>query len=302
MTPDEIFATPLQYGAKPFNCLHWKLWQENFHLPLSPAEERQESRALAKIKNPEMDDKAYDKLVPLDEAKFTRETQVFETWVSKKRQYSSKNLYKLSKLQANFKRWAEQKQVPEMLDIEEYCYMVRFLNALAKRKRIPEPSLKQYSHPAEPGSYKRVTSKVGRVYGTWQLTALVSETEHAHYSTFYRAKCVICGHVIEKFSYSRLGQKCGSCLRLAKPASNKEIEVDKEGYLKAKLVIWQVPGGVLVQPDQPPDATACATQFKLGEAAPWVLLEVNREPIARPKEPSRIDTKILTLLDDMPGM
>jgi hypothetical protein len=277
---------------------------------MSPVQLRKQDKYNAALRDETLTSAEYDKLVPLDKALQDREMAVWTAWEKREKLYSSRALYRQSGLVASYKRWAESKEVPELLDIEEFCYMVGYLNKLAKRRTIPEPSLLSFAHPLRPGDYEKIKTKVGRVYGTWQLTHLLSEVENANYKTFYIAKCIVCGHVVQRFSYSRIAQPCGACARLAKPAPDiRKTEYD-DGTLVNKVTVWQVPGGVLVQPEQPENATACAVQVKRGEPAPWMKLELEVESDQLPKhlqkqeepvkEMSEFDKAIMNL--DIPGM
>jgi hypothetical protein len=109
-----------------------------------------------------------------------------------------------------------------------------------------------------------------------------------------------CGHTVESFSYSRVSHPCPACAKVGR-AERRLVEKGKS----VELTIWLLQEGVTVSKARPDGAIAKAVQTKIDEVVQWEHLEdrkIKEENTETLKEQTHADNRILTLLDDMPGM
>jgi hypothetical protein len=310
----EVFDKPLPYRVPPFESQHWVEWKRSWCLDLSPKQARDMLKAnLISIGTTTAKDFALE--YPITEA-FRTDEFVYKSWETLEKQYSARYLYKALNYTAIYTSWRDRLKLPDKLDIRELVFLMEWFNKATGKRVFKKFNSGHYKHPIPAGEWERVRSKVGNVYGTWRLKSCLSESESTRLNPKYVAECMACGHTMKNFSYSRIAHPCPACERAGR--AEKRI-ADKQGK-PLEITIWQMPNGVTVSSTRPDGAIAKALQTRVGEVVQWEYLkdrviEKQEEPeAAQPKtetveevvEPatvhSAVDKRVLTLLDDMPGM
>jgi hypothetical protein len=303
-TPDDIFRVALPYKITPFESEHWRLWKEFWQLALPPDAVREMDKQGYIARGGTARD--FSLANPITQA-FHNAKAVYQSWETLVKQYSPRHIHKASGFTSSYQRWKEHKKIPDNLDIQEFSFLVEWVNKSTGREVIKRFNSANYRHPVPTGEWVKIQSKVGNVYGTWRLRACVSESENTAYNPKYVAECMACGHTINSFSYSRICHPCPAC---AKSGRAEKRLADKDGK-PLELTIWLLKDGVTVSKARPDGATAKAIQTRVDERVQWEYLE-DRTPERVEQmskletEPatlySEVDKRVLTLLDDMPGM
>lgn len=224
---------------------------------------------------------------PKDGTEETKKEQaVWEQWRDGVRLYSPYQIYKLLDTTLGYSQWLKNHNLPELMDYVETLFLLRTLQA-SKYYRVKKTQEEHLAHLVEPtrakhffevGPQRRAPkTKVGRIYGTWKLLECLSESELTsnNRTLFYKAECMVCGTVVDKFNYRYVARPCTNCANLTKV--NRKLKNPITIYLNED-------GTLVISPEKPRSAIAYATFEEANQVCGWqyygareIVPKTNRE-------------------------
>lgn len=258
-TQNEAFETfP---SSKPFASYAWGHYRASLVLP-EPPEMRK------------------DLELNLENAK-----AVYAAWLADERLYHASHIHKQLPVKTPFAQWARQKEIPKVLTYKEYRFLLEYFKRLHPDTALQYVNPDSYEHLApigEDAGYRKRT-KVGKTYGTWQLVSLVSRNEHTK-PVYYVAQCKACGHVVDKFNYSRVGQPCPNCEKLRKHSDARaeaQGSIPVKAHLKSPIVVWLTDEGWITQARPPEHPLAKLTFLTVGVPTALEVLADGQEEVKK---------------------
>lgn len=181
---------------------------------------------------------------------------IADAWLAHDLIYDSARLHKLLDLRESLHAWRFRKGIPKLLSAAQ----VEWLGLLAVKAGNPRGhhliDRNDPKHPFEPGAVptRQVTSKIGKVYGTWRFTACLSDSENTsnNANVFYTGECVHCGLVHKRLNYRTVKvQRCRNC------AVQSKRGVGAKYGLRETLRMWLLnDGSYMMVNATPPNAVA----------------------------------------------